>query len=125
MMTKGEIEAAISMRMGRFEREYMGQGPKNIRAYLVKDLLVVRMHGALNAAEQHLLKTAEKAKGRDLLKQLRKQLVETARPILLALVSEVTGVRVISLHHDLSTVTGEEIIIFTLVEAPPMHSSRK
>jgi len=56
MKTQGEIEATISEGIGRFEQEYMGQGPKNIRAYLLKDLLVVRLHGALNAAEQHLRK---------------------------------------------------------------------
>ena len=115
MKTQGEIEATISEGIGRFEQEYMGQGPKNIRAYLLKDLLVVRLHGALNAAEQQLLQTSEKARGRDLLKQLRKQLVETGRSILVALVTEITGVTVLSLHHDISTVTGEEVIIFTLV----------
>ena len=86
---------------------------------------MVRLHGALNAAEQQLLQTSEKARGRDLLKQLRKELVETARPILVSLVTENTGLTVISLYHDISTVTGEEVILFTLVEAPPLHMSRK
>jgi uncharacterized protein YbcI len=125
MKTQGEIESAISDGMSHFEQEYMGHAPKNIRAYLLKDLLVVRVQGALNAAEQQLLQTSEKARGRDLLKQLRKELVETARPILVALVTEITGLTVISLHHDISTVTGEEVIIFTLVEAPTLHTSRK
>jgi len=122
MKTQGEIESAISEGMGRFEQEYMGQRPSNIRAYLLKNLLVVRLHGTLNAAERHLLQTSEKTTGRDLLKQLRKQLVETSRAILVALVTEITGLTVISLHHDISTVTGEEVIIFTLVEAPPLHT---
>jgi len=125
MKTQGEIESVISEGMGRFLQEYMGQRPKNIHAYLLKEFLVVRLHGALNAAEQQLLQTSEKARGRDLLKQLRKELVETARPILVALVTEITGLTVISLHHDISTVTGEEVIIFTLVEAPPLYMSRK
>jgi uncharacterized protein YbcI len=125
MKTQGEIESAISEGVGRFEQEYMGQRPKNIRAYLLKDLLVVRLQGALNAVEQHLLQISEKARGRDLFKELRKGLVETSRPILVALVTEITGVTVISLHHDISTVTGEEVIIFTLVEAPPLHTWRK
>jgi uncharacterized protein YbcI len=125
MKTQGEIESVISEAMGRFLEEYMGQRLKNIRAYLVKDLLVVRVHGALNAAEQQLLQTSGKARGRDLLKQLRKELVETARPILVSLVTENTGLTVISLHHDVSTVTGEEVIMFTLVAAPPLYVSRK
>ena len=125
MKTQGEIEAAISEGIGRFQQEYMGQRPRKICTYLLKDLLVVRLHGTLNAAEQHLLQTSEKARGRDLLKQLRIQLVETARPILVALVKKITDLTVISLHYDISTVTGEEVIIFTLVEAPTLHTSRK
>jgi len=125
METQGEIESVISECMGRFEREYMGHAPRNVRAYLLKDVLVVRLRGALNAAEQQLLKTSEKARGRDLLKQLRIELVETARPILVALVTDITGLAVISLHYDISTVTGEEVIIFTLVEAAPLETSRK
>jgi len=125
MKTQGEIESAISEGMGRFEQEFMGKGPENIRTYLLKDLLVIRLHGALNATEQQLLQASEKARGRDLLKQLRKELVETARPILVSLVTEIIGLSVISLHYDISTVTGEEVIIFTLVEAPTLHTSRK
>jgi uncharacterized protein YbcI len=124
MKTQGEIESAISEGMGRFEQEYIGREPKNVHAYLLKSLLVVRLHGALNAAEQQLLQTSEKVRGRDLLKQLRRELVETARPILVALVTEITGLTVISVHHDISTVAGEEVIIFTLIEAPPLHTSR-
>ena len=120
-----EIETAVSNSLVRFAQEYLGKGPKNIHAYLRKDLLVVRLHGALNAAEQQLLRPSEKARGRDLLKQLRKELIETARPVLVAMVTEITGLTVISLHHDVSTVTGEEVIIFTLIEAPPLHTSRK
>jgi uncharacterized protein YbcI len=125
MKTQGEIESAISEGMGRFEQEFMGKGSENIRTYLLKDLLVIRLHGALNATEQQLLQASEKARGRDLLKQLRKELVETARPILVSLVTENTGLTVISLHHDVSTVTGEEVIMFTLVAAPPLYVSRK
>ncbi len=125
MKTQSEIESVISEGMCRFLQEYLGQRPTNIRGYLLKDLLVVRLHGALNAVERQLLQTSEKTRGRDLLKQMRKELVETARPILVALVTEITGLTVISLHHDISTVTGEEVIVFTLVEAPRSYMSRK
>ena len=54
MKTQGEIEAAICEGINRFEQEYMGRGPKDIRAYLLGDLLVVRLQGVLTAAEQHL-----------------------------------------------------------------------
>ena len=79
--------------------------------------LVIRLHGVLTAAEQHLVKTLQADKGRDLLKQVRFQLIETARPILEAMVQEATGAKVLSLHHDISTVTGEEVVLFTLAES--------
>jgi uncharacterized protein YbcI len=106
MKTQGEIEAAICDGVSRFEQEYMGRGPKDIRAYLLADLLVVRLQGVLTAAEQHLVQTLPPEKGRDLLKQVRTRLIEIARPALSATVAEATGVGVVSLHHDISTVTG-------------------
>ena len=98
----------------------MGRGPKDIHAHLLGDLLVVRLQGVLTAAEQHLVKSPPNPpeKGWDLLKQVRTHLVETARPVLEAVVHEVVGVKVLSMHHDISTVTGEEVVIFSLTEVP-------
>src|SRR5581483_3058955 len=125
MKTQGEIEAAVCEGISRFEQDYMGRGPKDIRTHLIGDLLVVRLQGVLTAAEQQLVKSLSAEKGRDLLKQVRTQLIETARPVLEAMVQEVTGVKVLSLHHDISTLTGEEVILFTLAEPPPFRDTRK
>src|SRR6266851_1257734 len=125
MKTQGEIEAAICEGMGRFEQDYMGRGPKDIHAYLVGDLLVVRLQGVLTAAEQQLVKALPAEKGRDLLKQVRTHLLETARPVMEAMVQEVTGAKVLSLHHDISTTTGEEVVLFTLVEPPPYREIKR
>src|SRR4029079_18647616 len=102
----------------RFEQQYMGRGPKDCRAHLIGDLLVVRLKGVLTEAEQQLVKTVSPDKGRDLLKEVRTQLIETARPVLEAMITEVTGVKTISMHHDISTVTGEEVVIFALADFP-------
>lgn len=118
MKTVGELEATICSGVARFEQDYMGRGPKQIASHLIGDLLIVRLTGVLTAAEQHLVQTFPPEKGRDLLKQVRTQLIETARPVLEELVRETTGVGVVSLHHDISVVTGEEVILFTLEEAP-------
>jgi uncharacterized protein YbcI len=125
MKTQGEIESAICDGMSRFEQEYMGRGPKGVHAHLIRDLLVVRLQGVLTAAEQQLVKSTSVEKGRDLLKQVRTQLMETARPVMEAMVQEVTGAKVVSLHHDISTVTGEEVVLFTLAEAPVFRETRK
>ncbi len=118
MKTQGEVESAISAGMSRFEREYMGRGPKDIHAHVIDDLIVVRLNGVLTAAEQHLVKTLPTEKGRDLLKQVRNHLIEIARPTMEAMVQGITGVKVVSLHHDIRTVTGEEVVLFTLAGSP-------
>lgn len=118
MQSQGQIEAAIGESMAKFEQEFMGRGPKEIRCHLIDDLVVVRLQGVLTAAEAHLVATTRPEKGRDLLKQVRTHLIETARPLMEKMIEDVTGVKVKSMHHDISTVTGEEVVLFTLQSAP-------
>ena len=125
MKTQGEIEAAICEGITRFEQDYMGRGPKKIHTHLLGDLLVVRLQGVLTEAEQHLVKTFPAEKGRDLLKQVRTHLIETARPVMEAMVEEVTGVKALTMHHDISTATGEEVVIFILAESPCFREAKK
>ena len=82
LKTQGEIKAAICERISRLQQDSLGRRPKDIRAHLIGDLLVVRLQGVLTAAEQHLVKSLTGEKGRELLKRLRTHLIETARPIL-------------------------------------------
>jgi uncharacterized protein YbcI len=119
--THGEIEAAICDGFNRFERDYMGRGPKDIRANLLGDLLVVRLQGVLTAAERQLVKSLPTEKGRDLLKQVRTHLIETARPVVTAMVEKATGVKVVTMHHDISTITGEKVVLFTLARLPDLR----
>jgi uncharacterized protein YbcI len=125
MKSQGEIEAAICEGISRFEQDYMGRGPKEIHSHLIGDLLVVRLQGVLTAAEQQLVKSLAADKGRDLLKQVRTHLIETARPVMEAMVQEVTDAKVLSMHHDISTTTGEEVVLFTLAESPCFREVKK
>jgi len=125
MNTTGEIEAAICKAVARFEQEFMGRGPKDIQAHLIGDLLLVRLHGVLTSAEQQLVRTLVPEKGRDLLKEVRTQLIETARPQLQGMIKEITGIAPVTLHHDISTKTGEEIILFILAEAPAVREAKR
>jgi CheY-like chemotaxis protein/uncharacterized protein YbcI len=117
-LTQEESEAAICDGIIRFQEEYMGWRSEKINVHFIKDLLVVRIRGVLTLAERQLGKSLSPEKGRDLIKQVRKQLLEVARPMLESLVHEVTGVKALSMHHDISTVTGEEVVVFSLVDAP-------
>ena len=124
MKTSGEIEAAICQVVSRFEQEYMGRGPKDIRAHLIGDLVVVRLQDVLTAAERHLVDSLPGEKGRDLLKQVRTHLIEAARPVMEAMVQDITGVKVLTLHHDISTATGEEVVLFTLARSPDFREAK-
>lgn len=124
MKSQGEVEAAICEGMSRFEQEYMGRGPKFIHCHALKDIVLVRLQGVLTAAEQGLVKMLPSEKGRDLLKQVRTHLIETARPLMEAMIHDITEVKVISLHHDISTVTGEEVILFTLATTPVYRETK-
>lgn len=109
--TKGQIEAQISEAIIKFEKEYMGRGPMETKTYIIKDMVFVRLKGVLTPAEEQLAKTVE---GAGLIKRTRVQLLEGARLLLENIISENTGCQIKSLHTDISTKTGERIIIFTL-----------
>jgi len=124
MRTRGEIESAISEEISRFEQDYIGRSPKDIQVHLLEDLLLIRLRGVLAAAEQHLVKSLPAENGRDLLKRVWSNLIETTRPVMEAMVEKVTGVKVVTMHHDISTVTGEEVVLFTLARSPDFREAK-
>lgn len=116
--TKGQIEAEICDAVIRFEKEYMGRGPLETKAYVLEDIVLVRLKNVLTQAELKLAEADDRKDGRELIKRLRITLIEQGRPLLEALVEQIVGVKVKSLHTDISTVTGERVILFTLESAP-------
>jgi uncharacterized protein YbcI len=118
MKTQGEIESEISQAVNRFEKEYLGRGPVETRTYLVDDIVLVRLKNVLTQAEMKLVEVEDPTRGRDLIKALRRQLFEQGRPLLEAVVREIIGIPIRSMHTDISTRTGERIIVFTLDSRP-------
>ena len=111
METIGQIEAKISEAIIKFEKEYMGRGPMETKTYIIKDMILVRLKGVLTPAEEQLAKTVE---GSDLIKKTRLQLLEGARNVLENIILNITNCNIKSLHSDISSKTGERIIVFTL-----------
>jgi uncharacterized protein YbcI len=111
--TIGQVEAEISAALIQFEKDFMGRGPRETRAYIIEDMVLVRLKGVLTPAEQQLAKNAE---GTELIKRLRSNLLEQAREHLSGTIEKLTGLGVVSLYTDISTKTGERIILFTLQE---------
>ncbi len=111
MKTKGEIEAEISRAFVQFEIDYMGRGPKEARTHIIEDMLVVRLKGVLTPAEEQLTKTAD---GGELVKKMRAILIDKARPLLYQVVGDISGAKILDLHTDISTASGERVFVFTL-----------
>ncbi len=112
--TKGQLEAEISDAIVKFELDYMGRGPEEARTYIIDDLVIVRLRGVLTPAERQLAGVDGTPQGRTLVKEIRRELIEKARPLLEAIIRDVTGQDVRSLHTDISTQIGERIIVFSL-----------
>ena len=123
--TKGQMEAEISEAIIKFEKEYMGRGPDETKTYIIGDMVLVRLQGVLTPAEKQLAKTDDSLKGRALIKQVRIELLEKARVLLENIIQDVLGVKVITMHTDISTITGERVIIFTLESAPQIKGEEE
>jgi len=124
MKTKGQIEAEISDAITKFEKDYMGRGPLETQTYLVDDMVIVRLRGVLTPAEQQLSKADDPKRGRRLIKEIRGELLESARMLLAGVIQDITGCGVVSLHTDISVTVGERVIIFTLDGKPAYEEKR-
>jgi uncharacterized protein YbcI len=109
--SRGEAEAEFTKAVIKFEKEYLGRGPLEARTFFIHDMILVRLRGILSPAEYKL---AEKPEGRTLVKESRRQLFESSRPLIEQIVDEVVGCKLISLHTDMSTQTGERVIVLTV-----------
>jgi len=106
--TRGEHEAEFTKAMIKFEKEYLGRGPQDVKTIFLGDMILVRLRGILTPAE---MKLAERHEGRELVKESRRQLFESSRPLIEDMVREIAGCGVISLHTDMSTRTGERVVV--------------
>ncbi|MFM1997189.1 MAG: hypothetical protein RLZZ111_1576 [Planctomycetota bacterium] len=151
MKSQGEIEAAVCDGISRFQQDFLGRGPRDIHAHLVGSLMVVRLQGVLTPAERQLLMPRsgdgngtggdgadsgtgngagngvghDGGNGRSLLKQVRNHMVATGRSRLESIVEDAAGVKLVSVHHDISTITGEEVLVFSLAASPSCRPKRK
>lgn len=112
-MTRGATEAAFTKAIIQFEKEHMGRGPVDAKTMFLGDMILVRMQGLMTPAEHKLASDKE---GRDLVKEMRRQLFESSRSLLEVIVERITECKMISLHTDMSTKTGERIVILVVGE---------
>jgi uncharacterized protein YbcI len=109
--SKGQVEAEVTAALTQFERDHLGRGPREARTFILGDMVLVRLKGILSPAEVQL---SSEAGGVALIKQVRSRLVEGSAARLRELVEERTGVRVVGMHTDISSRTGERVFVFVL-----------
>lgn len=109
--TRGELEAEFTKAFIKLEKDYLGRGPLDTRTFFVNDMILVRLRGILTPAEAKLAETAE---GQSLVKETRRRLFEVCRPLIEEAVRSIIGCNLISLHTDMSTKTGERVIVLTV-----------
>jgi uncharacterized protein YbcI len=109
--TKGQLEASISALITTFEKEHLGRGPKEVRTFIVQDLILVRLKGILTPAEKILISETD---GAQMIKQIRRRLIESSSSILQKLIEKKIDAKVSTLHTDISSRTGERVIIFVM-----------
>jgi uncharacterized protein YbcI len=109
--SQGETEAEFTRAMIKFEKNYLGRGPEDVRTFFLNDMIIVRLRGVLTPAEAKLSETRD---GQELVKETRRRLFESSRPMLEQMVQDIIGCKVVSLHTDISTRTGERVVVLTV-----------
>jgi uncharacterized protein YbcI len=109
--TKGQTEAEIRNSIIKFEMDFMGRGPSDVRAFILKDMIVVRLRDVLTPAEHQLAKNPE---GAGIVKRMRENLIGQARETLGKIIGKITGTQVLGLFTDIETASGDRILVFTL-----------
>ncbi|RAL26479.1 hypothetical protein DL897_04405 [Thermoflavimicrobium daqui] len=110
-MTKGQLEAEISKALTQWEKEYLGRGSVMVKTDILRDMVFVSLKGILTPSEYKLSETKE---GRSSIKKIRNELVESGRDELSKIIKDLTGEDIITFHTDISTKTGERIMVFRL-----------
>lgn len=112
--SKGQIEAEITEAIIRFEKQFMGRGPLEARTFLVDNMILVRLKNVLTQAELKLAEAPNRNEGAGLIKRIRIALMEQGRTLLVEAIEDIVDIEVKSLHTDISTRTGEHIILFSM-----------
>ena len=109
--TRGELEMAIRNAVISFEQEFMGRGPTDVRAFILQDIILVRLKGVLTPAERQLAKSPD---GVGMVKQMRENLIGQGREKLCKEIGDITSVKIAALFTDIDARIGERIMVFTL-----------
>ena len=124
--TAGEIEAALSVAVSRVMKEMHGSGARTIRTHLVDDMVLVVLLDVFSVAQRRLACVGidDDAQSMACLKQYRGLLWKKGRVSLEREIREITGLRTLSVFHDLCLDRGAETLAFQLDGTPVVRAAR-
>jgi uncharacterized protein YbcI len=107
----GMIEAEISKELTHWEKTYLGRGSVSVKSDILRDMIIVVLRGILTPAEYAICQDKE---GLLSVKEHRNSLIESGLDGLKEIILSITGEEVVSFFTDISTKTGERIMVFKL-----------
>ncbi|MFC3342480.1 DUF2294 domain-containing protein [Paenibacillus abyssi] len=111
MRTKGMIEASVSKALTQWERDFLGRGSVEVKTDILRNMIVVLLKGVMTPAEKLLSKEKDSMLS---IKKIRSDMIEAGLPELKSMIHESTSFQVVSFHTDISTKTGERLMVFML-----------
>ena len=111
--TKGQLESDISTEITKFEKEFIGRGPKESKSFIIDDMVIIRLKGVLTPAEEKL---ATENGGAQLIKQMRMRIIESSQALLQSMIEKITESKVKGLLTDINPLTGERVFVFSMME---------
>ena len=109
--SKGTLESEISKALTHWEKNYLGRGSVSVKSDILRDMVIVNLQGILTPAEYSLCRDKE---GLLSVKKNRNSLVESGLEDLKEIIFTITGQEVINFHTDISTRTGDRVMVFKL-----------
>jgi uncharacterized protein YbcI len=110
-MTQGACEAEIANAVTRFDREQQGHGPKNVRAFVLGEMVLVRSSGIFTVTETKLSSSDD---GRKLILSARRELHSINHEEIEGIIGKICGCAVVRSYYDVNVEAAEQVAVFIL-----------
>jgi len=108
---KQKIESAVSQAMVKFLKVQMGEETETVITQVMGDIVIVKVKGILPPAERHMVRNQQ---GQRLIKDMKGRLIEKAKPLLEAMIKDLTDLEVVDIQSSFDVNTDEYIEVFKL-----------
>jgi len=113
--SQGEVESAVSEAICRAVRDLIGRGPRHVTTTIRGATMFIHLQGVLTTAEERLIAPGESAAaGREMVRQMRHQIMLAAMPSLITALEETLGRVASAMLHDVSPDSDQEVFVFSL-----------